>query len=318
MSAFFNNIPFFGTALFGIIAMITVGSSWCLIGLVMGVAPKRGIDASLIQLFGYAFSVAVGSVLMIATDSVPQGAANVIWTTCLVYAVCGVMIFCHLQIMSYAMQKGPNGIIWAIIQSALIFPFIGGIIFFGVQLTAARFTGIILLLAALVFFGIGKDNSNSRGNWKLPAFICLAICAVQQNLQTAPSYFEEARIVNSIVRTLSVASGGLAAAVIYNLVKLTSERKQLIRRNIGNALLWKFVAVLQIFSLIFSYTLMYPGMNAMADHGLGGMCYPMMVGSCIIAFTLSSVFLLKEKLQKLHIAALLLCFSGLVLICLPV
>ena len=58
-------------------------------------------------------------------------------------------------------------------------------------------------------------------------------------------------------------------------------------------------------------------MNAMADAGLGGMCYPMMVGSCIISFTLSSIWILKEKLRPLQAAALGICVSGLVLLCIP-
>ncbi len=52
-----------------------------------------------------------------------------------------------------------------------------------------------------------------------------------------------------------------------------------------------------------------------AEKGLGGMCYPMMVGSCIISFTLSSIWLLKEKVKPVQLAALIVCLSGLVLIC---
>ena len=56
-------------------------------------------------------------------------------------------------------------------------------------------------------------------------------------------------------------------------------------------------------------------MNVMADHGLGGMCYPMMVGSCIVSFTITSVLLLKEKIKPIQIAALAVCLAGLIFIC---
>ena len=56
-------------------------------------------------------------------------------------------------------------------------------------------------------------------------------------------------------------------------------------------------------------------MNIMARAGLGGMSFPMMVGSCIVSFTLSSVWLLKEKVKGVQIAGLALCIAGLVLIC---
>ncbi len=308
---------FFSSVSFGITAMVITGFSWCLIGFIMGAAPKRGIDPSLVQLFGYVFSVAAGFLVMFATGSVPHGSILVIALTFLVYMICGVIIFCQLNVLSYAMQRGPNGIIWAVNQSAMIFPFIGGILFFGVALTIPRLIGIITLLSALVFFGIGKDNSNNKGGWKIPAFICLILSAVQQNLQTAPSYFEEARIVNSIVRTQAASFGGLLAAVIYNLSRLTPERKKLIRENIGNKMLWKYVFLWQFFGLLFSYALMYPGMDAMADHGMGGMCYPMMVGAAIISFTLTSILFLKEKIRGIQLLAMLLCIAGLIFICIP-
>lgn len=43
-----NGIPFFSSVWFGVIAMLIVGGSFCLVGLVMGDAPKRGIEPSLV------------------------------------------------------------------------------------------------------------------------------------------------------------------------------------------------------------------------------------------------------------------------------
>ena len=308
-------IPFFSSVTFGIITMVIVGSSWCLIGLIMGDAPKKGIEPSLVQLFGACISVSIGCIIMIATSAYPTGSLKVILLTCGAYAFCGSVNFFMLQIMSSAMQTGPNGIIWSIIQSALVFPFIGGIVFFGVDFTFLRGAGIVLLLTALVLFAMTKNNEYKGGNWKLKAFICLAICAVQQNISTAPSYFTEARGVSSIVRTLSAGTAILISALIYNLVRMNPERKEQIKRSIRNITLWKYIGGLQFFNLIFAYCLFYPGMNVMADHGLGGMCYPMLVGSCIVSFTVSSVILLKEKVKPIQLAAIVICITGLILIC---
>ena len=91
----------------------------------------------------------------------------------------------------------------------------------------------------------------------------------------------------------------------------------MLKKSVTSWHLWKYVFALQFFSLLFAYTLQFPGMDIMAKAGLGGMCYPAMVGSCIVSFTLSSVFILKEKVRKIQLAALVLCILGLVLICLP-
>ncbi|MBQ4329158.1 MAG: hypothetical protein IJC27_05480 [Lentisphaeria bacterium] len=314
---FLSGIPFFTSPAFGIMSMIIVGSSGCLIGFIMGDAPKRGIEPSIVQLLGFLCACIFSIPAMIITDGVPQCSWQITAFTCGVIGIGGFMNFFMLQIMSYAMQKGPNGVIWAVIQSALVFPFIGGIVFFDVQLTWARGFGIVCLLAALVLFAMTKDNANSRGGWKIPALICLLITAIQQNLTTMPSYFQEARAVGSIVRTLAASVGGLSAALIYDLVKMDKARWQKLCSNMKNPVLWRYTVALQLFNLIFAYTLFYPGMNAMADAGLGGMSYPMMVGSCIVSFSITAVLLLKEKFTMFQFGALIICISGLVLICIP-
>ena len=313
---FLHTIPFFSSIAFGIIAMVIVGSSWCLVGLVMGDAPKKGIEPSLVQMGGGLFSVIVSAIILIATSAYSTASLKVTFLTCLAYFVGSAINFVMLQLMSKAMQLGPNGVIWSIIQSALIFPFIGGILFFGVELTFLRGAGIILLLGALVLFAFTKDNQNQGGiKWKMLAFSAMILAAIQQNISTMPSYFEEARNVPSIMRSLCAAGGTLAMAVIWNLVLMNRDRWDQIKKNVKNFTLWKYIAVLQLFSLIFAYTLHYPGMDVMAEKGLGGMCYPMMVGSCIISFTLSSIWLLKEKVKPVQLAALIVCLCGLVLIC---
>ena len=315
--AFLESIPFFSSLAFGIIAMVIVGGSWCLVGLVMGDAPKKGIEPSLVQMGGAIFSVSASLIIMIITSAYSTASVKVTFLTCLTYFAGSCLNFIMLQIMSKSMQLGPNGVIWAIIQSSLVFPFICGILFFGVEFTYLRGLGIVLLIGALVLFAFTKDNSRKSGSskWKYLAFLAMLLAAIQQNLATLPSYFESARGVPSIVRSLSAAGGTLFMAILWNLFQMTPERWNQIRKNVRNRTLWKYIAALQFFGLLFAYTLLYPGMNVMADKGLGGMCYPMMVGSCIITFTLSSIWLLKEKIRPIQIAALIVCFSGLILIC---
>ena len=312
---FFSSISFFNTVAFGIIAMVIVGSSWCLVGLVMGDAPKKGIDSSLVQLWGAVVATVASVIIMFATADYSTASWQVTFYVCLILAISAALNFTMLELMSRAMQCGPNGVIWSIIQSAMVFPFIVGMIFFDVKFTMLRGAGIVLLLAALVLFAITKDNSSSGGKWKLLAIAGLIITAIQQNLSVLPSYYPEADKVPSIVRVIATELGFMISAIVWNLIRMNRAHWEKIKSNLKNGMLWKYTIALQFFNLFFSYTLHYPGMNVMADKGMGGMCYPMMVGSCIVSFTLSSIWLLKEKVKPVQLAALIVCIGGLILIC---
>ena len=305
-------MPFFHTASFGIVAMILVGMSWCLTGLVMGNAPKRGIDTGLIQFFGGLVSATVSLCIASATGAYASSPPRVMLPTLTTFFFSGFLNFFMLQLMSAAMQRGPNGIIWSIIQSGMVVNFIVGVLFFHAELNMAKSAGIILLLAAIVCFGLSRDNSRkSSENWRLLTFCAFSVCAIQQTVNTLPVYFPEARQVSSVLCTFATSSGAVSAAILYTLCTLSGDKISLLKSNVKNAMLWKYVLLLQFFSLIFAYTLFYPGMFAMGKHGLGMVCFPMMVGSCILCFTLAGIFLLREKVRPLQLAALAMCLSGL-------
>lgn len=312
---FFNAIPFFSSVAFGIIAMCIVGSSWSIIGLVMGDAPKKGIESSVVQLAGAVFSAAVSAIIMIATSAYSTASWQSTLLCCLCYAANGAFNCIMLQFMSKAMQIGPNGIIWSIIQSGFVFTFIMGAVFFNVAITFMRGAGLVLILAALFVFGIGKDNNVKDSKWKLLAFTALFLTGIHQCLSVLPSYFEAVKNIPSIVRALSTACGVLVTASAWDLVQMDREHFAKIKKNFKSLILWKYVGLLQFFSLICAYTLLYPGMDIMAKAGMGGMCYPVMVGSCIISFTLASIFILKEKIRILQLFGIAICIIGLILIC---
>ena len=312
---FFGSIEFFNSASFGISALILNGCLGCFPGLIMGDAPKKRIDPGLVQIFAALAASVLSLVIIISISAYPTGPAWAVALTCASCFYTGLSNFIMLLLMSRAMQSGPNGIIWAIIQSAFIFPFIVSIMFFGVELTWMRLAGIILLVSALVFFGCAKDNSGRGGRWKLLAFICLGMCAFQQNITTLPSYFPETFGVPSIVRSFCEAAAIVITGTVYNLIKMTPQRRGMIKENLRSPSLWKYVAVLQNFHVIIGYALFYPGLNAMAKHGMGGMSFSIITASCIISFTVAGILFLKERLNTLQTAGLACCISGLVFLC---
>jgi len=311
---------------FGVPALMAVGASWCLTGAILGRAPKDGLDTGMVQLGSAAVSIAVGLVLSMVLLRPEPVANRVLAATLGTYALAGALNFAALQAMAAGMQRGPNGRVWGIMQSAQLFSFLGGVVFFGDPLTAPRIAGMALLVAAIVLFARAKGDGKGPGEgappagpgWRFWAFLSLAICSVQQNLVAAPSHFESARAVSPVLRAMASAAGTAAAslaALARNAGGGNAAGVRARASSLRRGRLWLYAGGMQFFSLIFAYTLLYPGMDALGRAGAGALCWPILVGSCVVAFTAYSATVLKEKTTRLHLLAVAACLVGLFLLC---
>ena len=305
--------------LFGIFALIVSGMSWVLVGAVMGAAPKKNVSAAAVQLYGALVAILVGVILLLVLPGSTHPLEIIKnWNWFLAaYLVSGFTNCIGMSLMSDAMQKGPNGIVWTIIQSAMIYPFAIGIIFFDVHGSLIRYCGMAVILTALLLFGLGKDNKVSTatsGNWKLPAFLGWLVIGVQQNMHILPSYFEAGRAISPIARAIFTSAGIMVCALL--MMCFIRQQRAPVRESFANKYFWIFVFGLQSVGLTVTYLLQFPGIDAMAKHGLGNASYPVMVSSCLIAFFMYSTIFLREKVRAISVAALLCCLAGIVMICL--
>lgn len=294
---------------FAIPALIVVGLSWSLTGIVMSDAPRKKCDTALLLLV----SGVLSGIISLSFWGFLQKEAlslKVILLTGGGYFIASAINYNMLQFMSRAMQKGPNGVIWSFIQAALIFPFVTGVIFFGNELTFLRGLGLFLLLLALAFLGLGKENKEKEKGWKLMTFLCFLMAGVTLALNSLPSYFPEARAVNSMGRTFFSCMGTLFAAIFWCGPKYSKQPKAELWEALKRPILWKYIITLKLFGLIASYLLLYPGLDAMAKAGVGCISYPLIIGSCIAGFNLYSLLILKEKWTFLQVAGTVFCIAG--------
>ena len=298
--------------LLSIASLVLVGLGWTLTGAIMGDAPKKKIAPGAIQLLGAVFSSLVCLSLLdwTALGAIP---AQVRLLTFLSFFFCGVFNCIMLCLMANAMQKGPNGIIWAVIQSAMIFPFLLGVIAFGESPKPVRIAGLCAILLSLILSGAGRDNTGKGNEWKVPAFIAFLLTGAGHVLVSLPSFFESSRALPPPFRILATGTGVLITSAVI----LRFRRHEFsLKANLRSKYLWIYTGSLQFFGLISACLLQYPSMDALARHGIGGASYPIMIASCLVGFSLFSLLYLKEKLTLLQYAALGCCVAGIPLICL--
>lgn len=310
-------VEFLNTPFFGIAAMVMVGISWCFVGAIAGKAPKEGIPMEYIIFSGSTASMIVMGIMMIILKSNLSCPLPLFILTSAAFFAAGSLCFAQHKLTSLAMQSGPNNIIWAITQSAMVFPFIISVAFFGVKLTALRLIGIILMLLALGIFGAsGNTSSGAKGKWRLATFICLGVVSLDQILVTIPFFYPEAANISPLYCTFMMMAGyAVCSTVLFILRRRDREYIRGFYNSLVSAKAWKYSFWLLPVSSIVAFLCQFPGMKVMAEHGMGGMSYPLMVGSCIVIFSVFTTVSLKEKFRAIQIFALAACICGLFLIC---
>ena len=299
--------------IFGILAMVMVGSGWTIFGYLMGKAPKLKLDITGFLFICTAVEFII-SIIIALFSGVPQATLTGWVIGSGILLLCGVANYFQLEIMAKAMQKGPNGIIWTITQSGFIFPFAMGIICFGVPLPPFRGVGFILLIASLVIFGLSGKSSQASGKWKLLALLAFLATGVSQSLSNLPSYFESAAPITEKWRTAAFALGLMLGCLLVKCRELPAFFR-VVKEQLGNKNVWWMGALGSLSNMIFSMLFLYPGMNALEKTGCGAIAYPVMVCSCLIIFESYSIIFLREKRSAGQIFALILCIAGAVMIC---
>ncbi len=294
----------------GILMLAATGLLWVVIGAVVGGAERNGLSAGAVQAAAAVLMLAVSLAVLLFLPGREVPAATRIWVM-LSLAGSGFFNYFVLSLMGKAMRNGPNGVIWAAVQSALVFPFLVGVAVFGTPLTPLRAAGLTAIIASLAAFGLARDigkHTAGTGPWKLATLGSFLLAGVNQNLSSLPSYFPDAAAVGSVWRTFSAQLGTLTAFLLFGLRPALAQGRLPLR----SPRLWRYACTLICVSLVSAYCLLYNGLDRVARSGAGAVGYPVLVGSCIVGFSLYSAIALKEKFRPLQLAGLLLGVAGIV------
>ena len=296
--------------------LILVGVIWTITGIVMGSAARQDVSNELMQCISYALGTMTCLALLPLYPTV-QVTGNLAFFALGMYFLAGVFNFFLNLAMAGAMKRGPNSIVWAIIQAGMVIPFMVGICVHDVHAGPSRLLGMLSMLAALVLISMDKKSRGETSGrlWLLLSFAGFLIVGVQQSISTEPSYYPEIRTGIPIVhRCLALCSGNLVATLPLLLRQLFKGNFKQLRGELGRKWLWFYALLLQASILIEKLFLSFRAMDMMAKLGNGAISYPVMVISCIAAFTLYSIAVLHEKVTWYSAIGLFLCTLGIVML----
>lgn len=288
----------------GVLLLVLTGICWVLIAVVISLAAHRGLDLDFIQAGAALLTAfAAGAVMLLQPAPESSLAERAPVEVAIFFA--GVGNYLMIKLMNCGMERGNNGAVWGITQSALLFPFLMGICCFNVAPTGMRICGLLLILTAIVCFSFARSRRPvKRGNWLVPtlgAFLCAGISQCCANL---PSYLHLAGM-SSPRRAFFVQLGILASFAVHFFLTRTRIRPR------GTLPLLLTLALVNIVSLFFFF---YNGLNRVVACGAGSIGYPIAMGACISGFFLYSLFVLRERLNLPACIGLAAVLSGIVTI----
>jgi len=205
------------------------------------------------------------------------------------------------------MKFGHNGAIWAIGQSALVLPFLWGILVMGEHSNALKITGVALILTGMALPAFIKNtlgnedaHAGNRLLWFKLALLSLFIIGTGQTLQSIPSYWqgwEDSAGLRPALSCLGCAIGGAACLLIRRNSKWPSRS------------LFLLAAGMAMLNTI-STKLFFVSLDRLGLCGMASLGFPIMVGSCIVGFSLYSLLVIREKPHFYHWAGLAATLSG--------
>lgn len=296
----------------GVVLVLLTGLLWSFIGVVLSYAARLKVWYPLLALFSSSIGVVVCLLFFSDTEAILNTKTTDFSKLAVVMISSGVIGGIANLSMQTAMSKGHHGITWSISQSALIGPFLFGVLFYGETAGGLRLGGLVCIVASLAAFGANRsasgqktgDSTNTISTGFLWALLALVLFASQQILTVIPS--KECWEDVGKLRTPLIFVG----SIIMNSIMIITLRSP--QKKWGLALL---LGLAMSVITIISRVLLFRALDILATFDSSAIGYPIAVGTCIIGFSIYSMVILKETINHKTALGLLLGICGIICIC---
>lgn len=287
----------------GIIWVLITGIIWGAIGVVFSrVANKKEYFYSFLFLSSLFFFVM--SCSMIVSTKVTMYNFLILAAIMLPAGLFGQLGFLFMR---NAMNNGNHGISWCMAQSAMVCPFLFGILCLGDLYSSFQLVGIGVLGFSLIPLGLSgnsaaKNDSSAKGKYAFIyfAFLAFIFLGLQQSLSLCPSYVIPREALNLRVPLLSVAG-------LLWIIEVVRKREKNWKQATGVATIYSI--------LIFAgQWTMFKAIDSFSYCDNSNIAYPLAIGTSIVIFGIYSYTVRKEKLKLWGVIGMIFAIYGIILL----
>lgn len=316
----------------GIFYAILSGLSWIAVGAVVGLAEKRGCGSTRQQLVSNTLSGTI-SLLVLGAGMLLRPDADAFslrcdWPSALWMLLCGYLNFWMVVYMGKAMLRGPNGIVWTIVQSGFIFSFTLGVVMGNTRLTALNVAGAVCVFAGVVFCGQAKSAGqtaarSASGGWLGPALAGFVLCGINQCAACMATMGPVETRPTPLLRILLIVAGSLMGVLPHMfmpdimqgkgriLPKSPAEKADLRAKYLY---LLKICGIGSAIFFLSSFFFQFNAYDLLEAAGRISIVNSTMLAACLVGFGVYGAVFLHERLSPAQIFGTLFALAGIVLV----
>ena len=216
----------------------------------------------------------------------------------------GIFNACGALTLQRALRTGNHAAVFLISQSAMVFPFLSAVLFFGENLSAKSIGGVLLIFAGMLTSAVPELRLRERSadrRWLIYALGAFVTLGISQTLMSLPSHWNHCGD-SAHARTFLVYCGGsllLLLSVIFPGEEKFRFSKML---AVGGGVTGIFNAI--------SMALIFKALDILSSHNLAGLVFSCAIAASLVLFWIYAVLTIKEKRSLWQFCGILLTASG--------
>jgi uncharacterized membrane protein len=285
----------------GLFLILLTGVAWGGIGIVLDFASKRKLSALTFITVATGISSVAAWAFLAKWPVLLAGEVERPAHLTLLLTVGGIAGAVGMLCLQKSMTAGAAA--WTVGQSAMVIPFLVGILFLGDDMRVCGGLGVAVIMCSLASFYKEDRNSESSGQpWLRFALIAFVFLGVQQTLSSIPSSWDGWSDTAELRVPIVLTAGAIPLACVI------AYRRQSIGRGIwGLALCYATLVVV-------GQALLFRAMDQLRTEGRLSLAFPLALGTCIVIVSLWDLFVNRRPASRFTLVGIVLGLVGVILL----